>query len=225
MNVLNVSQAALKLGVSDRRVRQMLERGELEGQRLGSLWLIDPIVVERARRRPEIGRRWSPEAAWALLQIVNGEDPKVSAVEVSRAKRRLAERGIVDLVIKLSSRGRVRRLYGHKAILDDLANEDMVVRGGVSAAREHRADIIALDFLEAYVPASRIGKLIKKYALEDSPERPNILIRVVDDKIWPFPKNAKVASRIVVAVDLLDADDERSRRAGAGLARLAWRGQ
>ena len=50
MNVLNVSQAALRLGVSDRRVRQMLERGELEGQRVGLFWIIDPMVVERARR-------------------------------------------------------------------------------------------------------------------------------------------------------------------------------
>lgn len=225
MGVLNVSQAALKLGVSDRRVRQMLERGDIEGQRVGSLWLIDPIVVERARRRPEIGRRWSPAAAWALLQIANGEDPKVSAVEASRAKRRLAERGIADLVIKLSSRGNVRRFYGHKAVLEDLANEDMVVRGGVSGAREHRADIIALDFLEAYVPASRIEKLIRKYALADVSDLANVLFRVVDDRVWPFQKNAKVASRIVVAVDLLDADDERSRRAGAGLVGLAWPGQ
>ena len=225
MGVLNVSQAALKLGVSDRRVRQMLERGDIEGQRVGLFWLIDPIVVERARRRPELGRRWSPAAAWALLQIAEGKLPKVSAVEVSRAKRRLAERGIGDLVIKLASRGNVRRFYGHKSDLKRLANEDMVVRGGVSAAREHRADIIALDFLEAYVPASRIKKLIKKYALADVSDLANVLFRVVDDSVWPFPKNAKVASRIVVGVDLLDADDERSRRAGAGLVGLAWPGQ
>lgn len=225
MGVLSVSQAAPELGVSERRVRQMLERGELEGQRVGWSWIIDRKVLERARRRPEVGRRWSPEAAWALLEIAAGERPNVSDVEASRAKHRLAEHDLDVLVMKLASRGEIRRFYGHKSVLEPLAHEDKVVRSGVSAAGEHNADIIALEFLEAYVLKGRIEKLVKKYALESSPERPNILFRVVDDEVWPFPKNAKFASRVVVAVDLLDADDERSRRAGAGLAKLAWPGR
>lgn len=225
MGMIGVSQAAPELGISERRVRQMLERGELEGQRVGWSWIIDRKVLERARRRPEVGRRWSPEAAWALLQIAGGEHPQVSVVEASRAKYRLAEHDLDVLVMKLASRGEIRRFYGHKSILQQLGDEDMVVRSGVSAAREYKADIIALEFLEAYVPVGRIEKLAKKYALDCSPERPNILFRVVDDKVWPFPKNAKFASRIVVAVDLLDADNVRSRRAGAGLAKLAWPGQ
>ncbi|MHB1090531.1 MAG: helix-turn-helix domain-containing protein [Ilumatobacteraceae bacterium] len=225
MGMISVSQAAPLLGISERRVRQLLARGEMKGQRVGWSWIIDRKVIERARRRPEVGRRWSPEAAWALLQIAAGEHPKVSVVEASRAKHRLAEHDLDVLVMKLASRGEIRRFYGHKSVLEPLAREDMVVRSGVSAAGEHNADIIALDFVEAYVPKGRLEKLVKKYALESSPERPNILIRVVDDKVWPFPKNAKVAPRVVVAVDLLDADDERSRRAGVGLAKLAWPGR
>ncbi len=222
MGLLSVSEAASRLGISDRRVRQMLERGEMEGQRVGWSWVMDSKVIDAIRRRPEVGRRWSLEAAWALLQIAAGEQPNASVVEMSRAKSRLADRGIEELVMKLVARGEVRKFYGHKSILQPLADESMVVRSGVSAAREYNADIIALEFLEAYVPASRIEELATKYTLESSPERPNILIRVVDDEVWPFPKNAKVASRVVVAVDLLDADNERTRRAGAALAKLAW---
>lgn len=222
MEVLSVSEAAPKLGVGDRRVRQMLERGELEGQRVGRSWIIDYKSIDDVRRRPEVGRPWDSIAAWALLRIVAGEQPNVSVAQASRAKRRIADCGINDLVMKLVSRGKKRKFYGHKSILQRLAAEQMVVRSGVSAAREHNADIVTLDFLEAYVPAGRIEKLVKKYALEIASERANILLRVVDDKVWPFPKNAKVAPRVVVAVDLLDADDERSQRAGVELAKLAW---
>ncbi|MEK7295053.1 MAG: helix-turn-helix domain-containing protein [Actinomycetota bacterium] len=222
MGLLSVSQAAPRLGISDRRVRQMLERGEMEGQRVGWSWVIDSKAIDVVRRRPLAGRRWSPEAAWALLLLANGEHPNMTVMEASRAKHRLTDHDLDVLVMKLASRGEIRKFYGHKSILQPLADERMVVRSGVSAAREHNADIIALEFLEAYVPVGRIEKLVKKYALESSPERPNILFRIVDDKVWPFPKNVKVASRVVVAVDLLDSDNERTRRAGAGLARLAW---
>lgn len=225
MEVMSVSQAAPELGVSDRRVRQMLARGELEGQHVGRSWIIDSKAIDSVRRRPEVGRPWNSVAAWALLQIAAGEHPNVSVAQASRAKRRIADHGINDLVMKLVSRGKKRKFYGHKSILERIADEQMVVRSGVSAAREHNADIVALDFLEAYVPMGKFNKLIKKYALEKSSERANILLRVVDDKAWPFPKNAKVAPRVVVALDLLDADDERSRRAGVGLARLAWPGK
>ena len=225
MEILSVSEAAPKLGVSERRVRQMLERGDMEGQRVGRSWIIDSKAIDGVRRRPEVGRPWKAVAAWALLHIAAGEEPNVSVAEASRAKRRIADRGIEDLVMKLAPRGKNRKFYGHKSILQRMAAEQMVVRSGVSAAQEHNADIVALDFLEAYVPAGQFEKLVRKYALEKSSERANILLRVVDDKVWPFPKNAKVAPRVVVAVDLLDADDERSRRAGAALARLAWPGQ
>ena len=55
MEILSVSEAAPKLGVSERRVRQMLERGDMEGQRVGRSWIIDSKAIEGVRRRPEVG--------------------------------------------------------------------------------------------------------------------------------------------------------------------------
>jgi len=94
-----------------------------------------------------------------------------------------------------------------------------VVRSGVSAAADHGADIVASDSLEAYVPAARIAAIVKQYGLDPDAERPNVILRVVDDAVWPFAPEEQVAPRSVVAIDLLEADDERSRRAGAELAR------
>ena len=78
---------------------------------------------------------------------------------------------------------------------------------------------MASDFLEAYVPAARIAAIINRYGLDPDAERPNVILRIVDEAVWPFAPGMDVASRSVVAVDLLEADDERSRRAGAEMAR------
>ena len=93
-----------------------------------------------------------------------------------------------------------------------------MVRSGVSAGADHGVDIVASDFLEAYVSEARIAELIDQYGLDPDAERPNVVLRVVGDAVWPFSPEMDVAPRPVVAVDLLEADDERSRRAGAALA-------
>ena len=53
--------------------------------------------------------------------------------------------------------------------------------------------------------------------MEERSERANVVFRVVEDQSWPFPEGAVVAPPAVVAVDLLESEDGRSRRAGAEL--------
>lgn len=220
MNFEGVPQVATELGVSQRRVRQMLADGQLAGQRLGREWVIDPRARERvSRRQQSVGRPWNASSAWALLALANGEQPELAPVERSRAKQRLAEHGLIGLVERLRARAKPRRLYGHPAVFDRLARESEVVRSGVSAAAEYGADIVASNEFEGYVRASGIEPLVRRYALDPDAEQPNIMLRVVDDEFWSYLKAAKVAPRPVVAVDLLDADDERSRRAGVELAK------
>ena len=91
------------------------------------------------------------------------------------------------------------------------------MRSGVSALDEHDADLIVSDQAEIYVRASKVAGLVNRYALEPDADRPNLVVRVVDDSVWPFDEGKDVAPWPVVAVDLLDADDERSRRAGREL--------
>ena len=78
--------------------------------------------------------------------------------------------------------------------------------------------MIAAGVLEAYVKASMVDALIERYALDERAERPNVILRVVADAFWPFAADAKCAPPLVVAVDLLESEDARSRRAGAELA-------
>lgn len=108
-------------------------------------------------------------------------------------------------------------MYAHPSALDRVGEETAVVRSGVSAVNEHEVDLIASDEAEVYVRASEVAELVDRYALEPDADRSNLVVRVVDDDVWPFEDDASVAPWPVVAVDLLDAADERSRRAGLQL--------
>ena len=46
MEVMNVARAAEVLDVSPRRVRQLLESGQLAGQQLGRSWVIDRSDID-----------------------------------------------------------------------------------------------------------------------------------------------------------------------------------
>ena len=216
---MGVGDAADRLGLSDRRVRQMLADGVLRGERVGRSWVIEASAIDSlAGGRAGVGRPWRPQSAWALLAVAGGDDVAGSAVERFRARERLGEQGLVGLVGRLLARSEMRRFYAHPAVLDDLADVVDVVLGGVSAARAHGADVIAAGVLEAYVKASMVDALVERYALDERAERPNVILRVVADAFWPFAADAKCAPLLVVAVDLLESEDARSRRAGAELA-------
>jgi hypothetical protein len=204
------------LDVSPRRVRQLLESGQLAGEQLGRNWVIDRGDVDRLRRSGA-GRPWNASSAWAVLELAAGRKPELSPVERSRARRRLADHGLAGLVVQLRARAERHEGYVHPSVLDRVGGDDRVVRGGVSAAREYRVDLIIQDAAEVYVRAGDVADLADSYALDGDADRPNVILHVVDDNAWPFDDDEQIASWAVVAVDLLDADDERSRRAGLEL--------
>ena len=179
--------------------------------------MLDRADVQRfARSRPEAGRPWSPASAWNVLAMANGDDVRGSPVDRSRAKKRL-QVGLEPLAKRLSSRARDRRFYGHPAVHSEMLSHPGVVAGGVSALNAHSVDLIVSDQAEAYVPESRVAELADRFALDADSDRPNVQLRVVRDNDWPFEPDQRVAPAPVVAVDLLEADDERSRRAAREL--------
>jgi hypothetical protein len=196
----------------------MLADGQLVGERIGRDWVVDRARIELARRRRHVaGRPWLPASAWAVLAVASGGGSYLSPVDRSRARHRLAEHGLVELVDRLVARAEGRPFYGHPAALPCLGHEEGGVRGGVSAAADHGVDLVGGDLLEIYFPEQRLGALIERYALDDDAERPNVLVHAVDDAVWPFDAGVEFAPWPVVAVDLLESEDERARRAGREL--------
>ena len=216
MVLVSVSDAATELDVSPRRVRQMLAAGQLPGQQVGRTWVIERVSLDELRRA-DAGRPWSARSAWAVLGLASGDEFELTPVERSRARRRIAENGLAGLVDQLRSRAGRRAFYAHPSALARVAKGGGVVRGGVSASAEHATEVIAVESAEIYVRESQLSDLVDRYELDADAERPNLVIRVVGDEDWPFDSNDDVAPWPVVAVDLLDASDERSRRAGLDL--------
>ena len=78
--------------------------------------------------------------------------------------------------------------------------------------------------MEGYLPKDRLAKFSYEHALREVSEASaNLILRSVED-LWPF-KSERVAPKAVVAVDLLDSADQRSRRAGSKLLKQVRRGQ
>jgi excisionase family DNA binding protein len=216
--MVGVVEAAEMLGVSDRRVRQMLADGVIAGERVGRAWVIDADQVWSAKAQlPEVGRPWNASSAWAVLALAGGEDPDLDPIERSRARKRLAQ-GLPAILGRLGARAQRRRFYAHPGVLGRLGEAPQVVRSGLSASVDHDADLVAGEGFEGYVRSSALDVLVVKFALDGDAPRPNVLLRVVHDAEWPFSQDQRVAPRAVVAVDLLDSDDPRARRAGAELA-------
>jgi len=217
MPLISVQETASVLGVSRRRVRQMLAQGSLDGRRIGRVWAIESDAVEHAKeQRPRPGRPWTPESAWALLAVAGGRDHGLSPVQRSRARQRL-KAGLQRCVSQMGVRAERRRFYAHPSVIETLGREPTVVRSGISAAAHYELDVVAINELEGYVTSSSLPGLINRFGLDEQSERPNVLLRVVDDRSWAFGPADTVAPAPVVAVDLLEADDSRSRRAGIQL--------
>ncbi len=82
---------------------------------------------------------------------------------------------------------------------------------------EHALGIVGSGPLDAYLKSSDLQAIRDAFVMEERSERANVVFRVVEDQFWPFPEGAAVAPPAVVAVDLLESEDERSRRAGTEL--------
>ena len=217
MSVLGVAEVASELSVSPRRVRQMLADGVLSGERIGRSWIVESDHLRQVERhRKQAGRPWSPASAWALLALADGRELGISHVERSRARKRLSE-GLGVVAGKLGARASFRQFYAHPSVLSRLAGAPAVVPGGISAVAEHGGGLVSGDEFEGYVRAKDLGSLVSEYGLDDKASRPNVVLRVVEDSVWPFDSGVSSAWSALVAVDLLESGDQRARRAGLEL--------
>lgn len=94
--------------------------------------------------------------------------------------------------------------------------DDRIVLSGWSAASEVGADLLAGDVVEGYVAHKSVQKLKSLYGLTVAGSNPNVVLHVVGG-LWPFAKNERIAPAVVVALDLLEHNDQRSGRAGQAL--------
>lgn len=212
-DALPAAEAARLLGLSLQRVRALIAEGDLPGRKLAGRWFVDRSAVERrGRDRKLYGRPYSPANAWGLIALAEGEAAMwLDSSNRSRLRRLLRENELQDVLPSLVRRGRRLELRAHPSDLPRIEAEPDLVRTGVSAASEHGLEVIAPGVLEAYIPARRLSQLGRRYRWKPSADA-NVILHVVDGR-WPFAPSQRIAPRLAAVLDLLDHDDDRSRRA------------
>jgi excisionase family DNA binding protein len=229
MEYLSVADAAARLEVSPRRVRQLLKDGGLAGHRVGKTWLVVADELEsRLKSPPSPGRPLSSRSAWdvlaALSEVDEGLEPLAPSAR-SRARSRAKQlRGHPSSIdpdewrSALRRRARLHRCYAHPGVIADLLADRRVVRSGISAAQHHGADLVVVGGAEGYVRASDLDGVMNQYALSPvSKADANVWLRVVSEGgDWLF--QGRVAPAPVVAADLMERDGYRDHAAGVSLA-------
>lgn len=219
--MLTTDDAAQRLGVSTHEVRRLINAGNLRAAMKGRTWLVDErSVAERVGTRPTRGRALAARTAWAALFEASGEKASwLDAHTRSRLRKWLREQQIDAIARACRRRGDRYAFRVLPAYQDRLLTADRVTRGGLSAAADAGADLVVMSGVatasEMYCDEQTLAALVKKFGLTDT-GKPNVVVRVPrwnDGRL--LAGNALPAA--VIAVDLMEAGDFRTRRAGRDL--------
>lgn len=210
-----IPEAARLLGVSADRARALAVSGQLEARKLGDRWFVERAALEQRLRRGALdGRRFSPRNAWALLLLASGE--KVGGIDSSvrsRLKRALARDGFVELAPRLTGRAAPQSFRSHPGEIAHLLEDPDLIRSGISAGADD-FDLVSGQETDGYVQGARLDRLASDHALEPSGAEGNVRLRVVPDEAWPLIAGRQIAPEAAIALDLAEAPDPRSARAG-----------
>lgn len=208
--------------VSDQEVRRLVRAGTLSGQRIGrTLVIADDAVDSRARLVVTRGRSVSAETAWALLWELSGERAGwLDRVGRSRLRSRLQRSTAEQLVAAVRFRAGRHELRVLPAYRDRLLHADGVVASGMTAANAVGADIVAVGAAdEIYCSAVTLTRLRREFGLSNRGET-NLIVRVPRFDALTLTGRERMPAA-VVAADLTESSDVRTRRAGLTLLETA----
>jgi hypothetical protein len=214
-------QAAEQLGVTQQRIQTLFAAGDLRGRKVAGRLLMDSSDIQaRLVRRPGRGRPLAARVAWGMLWELSGERADwLAASERSRLRTRIRTLNAEEVVLRVRRRAILHQYRILPAYLNRVAADAACVPGGISAASAVGADIVAIGFAEAYATTPTLGRLVKQYAMEEagSDTDLNVNLRVLDDDLTFLLTSRTRMPAAVVACDLMESPEPRTRRAGTQL--------
>lgn len=236
LDLLSTQEAAEQLGVSARRVRALVEQGDLDAVRAGRTLLIQPESVARHQARGAGATRpLSARMSWAamLSDIGTTDIERVTrALGLSSSEHRrlldLRDRPTSDWSWLARRRARVERFAVRRIYLADIVATAGVLASGISALRRYDVDLTTRGgTAEIYAGVIDLQILASKFTLR-ADATANLIVHVLPaiDGMTRLLEERTEMTAATVAVDLLESGETRARRAGLELIEtiLARRG-
>ncbi|MCL2455022.1 MAG: helix-turn-helix domain-containing protein [Micrococcales bacterium] len=168
---ITVPEAADVLGLSARRVRQLIGAGRLRARRVGRQWLVDGASLPTTPRR---SRPMSVSVAWAFLMGVEPADPQ-AARRWRQRRRQLADDPEPESLLAswVASRGERLELAGRE--LGAVVADPRLAPSGMS---DSRAGLSAADLAEGWVSASDLDGFCRDHLLLPATAAPSVVVHV-----------------------------------------------
>jgi len=211
-------QAAGQLGVTQQRVQTLFAAGDLGGRMVAGRLVVDSGDIQaRLTRRPGRGRPLAARVAWGLLWELSGERAHwLAASERSRLRTNIRKLNAEEVVLRARRRAALHQYRILPTYVDRLAADAACVPSGVDAASAVGADIVAVGFAEVYTARSTHDRLVTQYAMVEGGNDAdiNVNLRVLEDDLIFLLNGRTHMPSAVVACDLMESPEPRTRRAG-----------
>ena len=211
-------QAAEQLGVTQQRIQTLFAAGDVHGRMVAGRLVVDSGDIQaRLARRPGRGRPLAARVAWGVLWELSGERAHwMAASERSRLRTNIRKLNAEEVVLRVRRRAALHQYRILPTYVDRLAADAACVPSGVSAASVVGADIVAIGFAEVYTARSTHDRIVKQYAMVEGGNDSdiNVNLRVLDDDLTFLLGGRTHMPSAVVACDLMESPEPRTRRAG-----------
>lgn len=205
----STEEAARLLGVSQRRVQQMLDAGELTRVARG---LVDATSADRYRGVAQGARTrvWAEHTAWGAIALLSGIHADwIGPVQASRLRGTLREiASSADLVARTRDRATVRTFTGHSTartrLQNDLVSPETVALGLVDVPSER---------IDGYLPADELDSTVRWLGLREDTTG-EITLRVTGFDINVIRDLATAQTPVLAALDAATSLDPRERGVG-----------
>ena len=207
--MLTLAEAALTLGVSERRAQQMAESGQITRVARG---LFDRASVERhrAERGAGLTRTWAEHTAWGAITLLSPPLNPLGLGDTQNYRLRATLREMTDprqLTIRLRERATVTTWAGHRSVADRLRKELAVPgRKSIGLVEDDRV-------VDGYIHSDAVHDVVGRYRLAQD-DAGSITLRVTDSVAVDFFKEQPSFIRTLAAVDAATSLDPRERGAG-----------
>jgi excisionase family DNA binding protein len=195
--LLDVKSAAEHLGVSRRRVSELILRGALPAERVGQQFVItfDSLRSFEHNRQVERGRPLSQAAAWTTIRLLDDGNVRQHARDLDLRRRRLR------------SRAKHIEVYLHPSLIERMRGDSRVVLGGRDAAFAMGVPADPTDKVDVYIRSSDFAGFCTAYSVRETIEAPNLTLHVVEDSVWPFADGVRFTNLWTSWLDLADCRD------------------